>query len=429
MQVTLCIYGVLGERKNRKEESAKMEERNKKACEMVVTNGCYVLKEPTGSARDFIKLNDKDDLNTDLDCAEKNDGAEIYFELRKMAFEKLTENIKTMIRDCETLGATLDKVTIGGTSYTVIVTHFFWQGSLRTVLNELYVMTSRDGDGMGVAEMLCLSLMKTLGLTKEELRDKLEHLSYDGVYEQTLHRVRGGGSLSLIDHVADFLDFGLGIITGAWDLGHKIQLVLSDVCLKGDSEKIYSKHMDEMYSLMKEYKGDKKGLIFLEVSEELLNPTLKQRSRQETRWAKVDLSAMHAFFRNSPTIYTILGRDAEASRLKNNVTAQKQLLKKRENLRNPMFWLHMVAFAQIFNIIVEASLEAQHETYLSTSALHMVTKAMEKIKALGENWVWEEEALTFSGIGSTRKHLENLKNVFSQPVVGLKAKDKNDKLY
>ena len=57
----------------------------------------------------------------------------------------------------------------------------------------------------------------------------------------------------------------------------------------------------------------------------------------------------------------------------------------------------------------------------------MVTKAMEKIKT--ENWVWEEEALTFSGIGSPSDHLENLKNVFSQPVVGLKAKDKNDKLY
>ena len=135
---------------------------------------------------------------------------------------------------------------------------------------------------------------------------------------------------------------------------------------------------------------------------------------------------MHAFFRNSPTIYTILGRDAEASRLNNNVTAQKQLLKKRENLRNPMFWLHMVAFAQIFNIIVEASLEAQHETYLSTSALHMVTKAMEKIKT--ENWVWEEEALTFSGIGSPSKHLENLKHGFFQPVVGVKAKKRRARM-
>ena len=51
----------------------------------------------------------------------------------------------------------------------------------------------------------------------------------------------------------------------------------------------------------------------------------------------VDLSAMHPFFRNAPTIYTCMGRDAEAFRIRNNVTAQKLLLKKRENPRNPMF--------------------------------------------------------------------------------------------
>ena len=43
--------------------------------------------------------------------------------------------------------------------------------------------------------------MKTLGLTKEELRDNLEHVSFDGVYEQSLNRVRCGGRLNLIDHV------------------------------------------------------------------------------------------------------------------------------------------------------------------------------------------------------------------------------------
>ena len=92
---------------------------------MVVTNGVYVLKECNGSARDFIRSNYKDDLNSKLDCAEKNGGSEIYFEPRKMTFDKLTENIKAIIKDCGTLGATLDKVTIRGTSYTVIVTYFF----------------------------------------------------------------------------------------------------------------------------------------------------------------------------------------------------------------------------------------------------------------------------------------------------------------
>ena len=56
--------------------------------------------------------------------------------------------------------------------------------------------------------------MKTLGLSSEELRNKLEHFSYDGVYEVPEHRIRGGGGLALIDHVANYLDLGLGIITG-----------------------------------------------------------------------------------------------------------------------------------------------------------------------------------------------------------------------
>ena len=58
---------------------------------------------------------------------------------------------------------------------------------------------------------------------------------------------------------------------------------------------------------------------------------LYQRSHQDTRWAKVDMSAMHAFFRNIPTIYTCMGRDADAFGIKNNMRVQKQLLKKRKN--------------------------------------------------------------------------------------------------
>ena len=70
--------------------------------------------------------------------------------------------------------------------------------------------------------MLCHLLMKTLGLSKEELAEKLEHISYDGVYEQSINRVRGGGCLNLIEHCADFLDLGPGILTGHWDIGKDI---------------------------------------------------------------------------------------------------------------------------------------------------------------------------------------------------------------
>ena len=112
------------------------------------------------------------------------------------------------------MGACLDKVTIGSTSYTVVVTYFFWHGQIKTVLNALFIMSTDHNDGLGVAEMLCNTLCQTLGLSLEDLRFKLEHVSYDGVYEVPEHRVRGGGGLGLINHVADFLNLGPGIITG-----------------------------------------------------------------------------------------------------------------------------------------------------------------------------------------------------------------------
>ena len=71
--------------------------------------------------------------------------------------------------------------------------------------------------------------------------------------------------------------------------------------------------------------------------------------------------------------------------MKNDMTTQKKLLKTRENLRDPFFWLHLKAFVQIYDIIVEASLESQHESYFSSSALHLVTKAMDKIRSLGDD--------------------------------------------
>ena len=75
-------------------------------------------------------------------------------------------------------------------------------------------MSTDHNDGLGVAEMLCNTLCQTLGLSLEDLRFKLEHVSYDGVYEVPEHQVRGGGGFGLINHMADFLNLGPGIITG-----------------------------------------------------------------------------------------------------------------------------------------------------------------------------------------------------------------------
>ena len=197
-------------RKQQEDDDAK----NDAAANLIVTNVIHVLKDPTGSAKEFIRLNNKDDLNDNKIFGDKNDGSQLYFELRSLVFDKMTSKVKEMIQNVETIGCTLDKVTIGGVSYTVIVTFFFWEGCIKTVLNALFVMSTELMDGAGTAKMLVNTLINTLGLPYEQLRLRLEHLSYDGVYEQPLHRIRGGGGLSLIDHVRDYLQLGPDIITG-----------------------------------------------------------------------------------------------------------------------------------------------------------------------------------------------------------------------
>ena len=72
--------------------------------------------------------------------------------------------------------------------------------------------------------------------------------------------------------------------------------------MRGDGSSDYKKTVDEMYSLMKEYKSDKKGMLFREFSEEMFHPTLQMRVNQETRWARVDLEAMAVFLRNAPML-------------------------------------------------------------------------------------------------------------------------------
>ena len=99
---------------------ASEEKKNDDACDMVITNAIHTLKDPLGSSQDFVRLNNKDSLNSKLQFGDKNDGAECISSL-----EKLTSKIKDILENVETIGATLDKVTVAGQSYTVIVTYFF----------------------------------------------------------------------------------------------------------------------------------------------------------------------------------------------------------------------------------------------------------------------------------------------------------------
>ena len=53
-----------------------------------------------------------------------------------------------------------------------------------------------------------------------------------------MERIRGGGSLSLTEHLTEHLGLGTDskLITNSWDLGHRIQLVLGDILKNKKSE-------------------------------------------------------------------------------------------------------------------------------------------------------------------------------------------------
>ena len=381
-----CQERFLSEETNKKA----VDEKNKEACRIVVTNAAFVLKDPAGSATDFQKLNNKDQLLMGKGYPLKNDGKQNYFELRSVFHNKLNQKIKEIMKSVKFISVSLDKVTVGGVAFTVIVTYYFWHGELKVFMNELYIMTSDMGDGEGAAKMLCQSLMKTLGLSLEELGEKLEHLAFDGVYADTADRVRGGGSLSLTDHVSNYLGYGPGagkMISNAWDMGHRIQLTMGDVLVHPDSDHSsdYKKVTSTMFSSMKRWKDDKDGMIFEETSHSLRHPTLKQRGSQETRWCRADLHAKKNFFRNVPTIVVCLGQRREKFRLENNLTKEKEIETVMKPLMDYEFWVLLLGYTQFQNILCEASLEAQHSSYLASSSIFLVLEAVQKIRDLGMN--------------------------------------------
>ena len=72
--------------------------------------------------------------------------------------------------------------------------------------------------------------MRTLGWNKEQLHDRLHHISYDGVYASSFERGEHvGGGLSLANHIAEYLGLDEGQISSNWDLGHKLELMMADV--------------------------------------------------------------------------------------------------------------------------------------------------------------------------------------------------------
>ena len=112
-------------------QSKRGREVNEKAANMLITNAILYLQ-TSESAATFLKYCNKDVLNEDLSkyVARKNDGMQMFFELRKLIYDELFVECKQLFENVCNISVTLDKVTCAGVPYTVIFTYFFYEGRI-----------------------------------------------------------------------------------------------------------------------------------------------------------------------------------------------------------------------------------------------------------------------------------------------------------
>ena len=187
-----------------------------------MTTAIQSLLELDGSLQ-FVRLNNMLQTLFGDEFPTKNDGHENFFVIRNLVFVKLSDKIKEKFQSVESACFSLDKVTVRRTRFTVLMTYFFFEGRIHVLLNSVHKMMESEYDGPGCAEMVGNLL------TLSQISQKFRHGTYDGVYASSEDRVAGGGSLSLMDHFANWCGTSKDFFTSHWDVARGLQLVYADV--------------------------------------------------------------------------------------------------------------------------------------------------------------------------------------------------------
>ena len=160
---------------------------------------------------------------------------------------------------------------------------------------------------------------------------------------------------------------------------------MTDVFQKDEKVvKVHSEVVGIVYDSMTDFSENNEGALFFETADKLTSSVLKNRTRQTTRWARAELNCLVAFIRNAGTIYSVLGKKALDAASVGDLAKQRAIHKRIAKLREAKFWLYLIGYCQILDRMVQASLEAQHGSYCSSSSLHLVIEAMERIDQLGK---------------------------------------------
>ena len=385
-------------------QSADAEDKSRKAGMLVIRNALFCFKKGL-SSRDFVALNDKDNM-TELTTATKNDSKIQFYDIRNLADEKLSHQIKMIFKDVKAFSVTLDKVTVGRISYTVVLSYFFYDGRIHVVLNKLVHLSSKDYDGPGTAKMLLDCLVETTGLTESQISLRLVHLIYDGVYSEQYERIRGGGSLSLRTNLETKLGLQKGAITGTWDAAHLMQIVFGEVFKAHPKVK---KLMEIFFDAMKRYHIGKAATLFAEQADELGYSVVSNKQIQTTRFVASYIRGGSSSLRNLPTTLAMMENDIKKALAEKDNTEAKVLTKLRDDLNNGYNLAFIIGVLQILEKYAEASLAAQHCFHFPTMIWKSINSIKADIEKLGEKWEWGKTPLKISGIGTPEKHIQNLK--------------------
>ena len=139
------------------------------------------------------EVNEKDDLDGELEVATKNDSRKEFKRIRNYVKDEIDFKIKDIMKTCEKISITLDKVTVARHSYMVYLTFFFFKGKIHSFLNEIRKMNTQDYDAEGTAQMTIEVMTRTLGISEARFSCLVKHFSYDGVFADKEERVSGGG--------------------------------------------------------------------------------------------------------------------------------------------------------------------------------------------------------------------------------------------
>ena len=196
-----------------------------------------------------------------------------------------------------------------------------------------------------------------------------------------------------------------GSITGTWDFAHNLQIIWKNTLAQHQTvEEI----INLVFQTMDNFRTGKASSVFRERASQLGHLVLSNKKRQTTRFVRSLVRGLQAWFRNLPTLVCLMVEEYNEKAIQNKNTDAREVLRLLSKMRDPRNLLLAVGLAQLLELYVEASLQAQHSTRFPTQAWSIVIEMREKVAILSNNWSWGKDNLVYSGLEIPVQVMERL---------------------